>query len=519
LSASLAARLFGEQEIVNLTLETTNSLGQRALTGGIWLIVSRIAQKGIYLIQIAILARFLDPKAFGLIDLANLSTLWVSVFVYTGFDLAVIQKPDLKEEDVHTAWWGILGRHIVIGIVLALLANPIGNLYRSPESIMVLIAFALLQPIHGLISPSPVLFQKSMQFRRLFYLEAGSSLSGFIIGLTVATIIPNVWALVIALFSTYVTYLLLSYYLHPYRPKWLFDWSCFRHFLSYGGWILAGNILWFFCSQGSSAFCGWMFGITSLGLYQMAARFAMFPSIQLNEVIHSALMPAYSMIQVDKDRVSKAFLRSISLASMLIMGLTALLSLGLPTLLTMILGVQWLEAVSLVPAIVIAGGTQALLRTGSSLYLGTGYPRSQFFIDLVQASAMASLLFPFARLFGLFGLPYAMIGGAICSIPVWWLGIRRCTNCSMKYVFTVFIPPGLGVVTIIILFFIGQTAGISKTDSFLNILWHLTLIGITALGYLKTIDVSQRIIPNYSPLADLKRLFREKWQHGNITTI
>jgi len=225
------------------------------------------------------------------------------------------------------------------------------------------------------------------------------------------------------------------------------------------------------------------------------------------------------MIQADKDRLSKAFLRSIGLSLMVIMGLTALLSLGLPPLLAMILGVQWLEAVSLVPAIVIAGGTQALLRTGSSLYLGTGYPRSQFFIDLVQASAMASLLFPFARLFGLFGLPYAMIGGAICSIPVWWLGIRRCTNCSMKYVFTVFIPPGLGVVTIIILFFIGQTAGISKTDSFLNILWHLTLIGITALGYLKTIDVSQRIIPNYSPLADLKRLFREKWQHGNITTI
>lgn len=497
---------------MDLVASIGNDLGQRTLAGGTWLFASRLTQNVINLIQVATLARLLDPKAFGLMDVGNLSILCLSVFTFTGFESAVIQKPKLELDDVHTAWWVLFGRSIAIAMALALLAKPIANLYRSSEVVPILLAMAAMQPVLGLVSASPILFQRNMEFHKIFKLEVGSGAVGLLVGIIAAFILRNVWALILALLSNHVSYFLFSYMLHPYRPRWRFNRACFRGFSSYGRWILGSTICWYASSQGPSAFCGMVFGVTALGLYQMAARFALFPTFYLSEVIGSALMPAYSQIQEDKDRLSKAFLRSIGLSSTLIIGITTLVVLGLPPLLTLILGVRWVESVSLVPALAVAGGAQALMRTGYPLYLATGRPRFQFVLDLVQTAVMAALLFPFGNLFGLAGLPFAMIVGTMCSLPIWWVGIRQCTSCAFKNVFIVIIPAGIGMVAIILVFFIGQMAIISQARSVISILWHLGLIGISALAFLKTIDITQRLVPNYSALTDLKSVFGNRWQ-------
>ena len=497
---------------MDVTLESAHDLGHRTLAGGSWLFFSRLGQKGLFLIQISVLARLLDPRAFGLMDLANLAATAIGIFIYTGVEFALIQKPDLKNDDIHTAWWVMLGRHSLIAVTLAILANSISVFFKSPEAVPVLVAFALMQPILGLISASPILLQRNLQFRKLFFMESGSSLLGLFIGIIAALFLHNVWALVFSLLSTHLTYLLLSYMLHPYRPKWVISRACIHKFTGYGLWALGSNILWFVSSQGSSAFAGWMFGMTALGLYQMAARFALFPSIHLNAVFESALMPAYSMIQDDRNRLSQAFLKSISLASTVIMGITALVALGLPHLLTLLLGDHWAEASSLVMPIAIAGGAQSLLRTGTPLYFGTGHPRFQFLLDLVQAITTVLFLWPLGRAFGLLGLPFGMLGGALCSIPIWGFGIRRTTNCSLVDIFRSLIPPVVGVGTMFMVFFIGQGPGLTETKALFAIFWHFTLIGISAFAFLLIIELGQRFIPNYAPLSDLKSFFKNKWQ-------
>jgi O-antigen/teichoic acid export membrane protein len=496
---------------MGINLESAYDLQRRTLAGGSWLFFSRLGQKVVYLIQISVMARLLDPKAFGLVDLANLAIAFIGIFIYTGVELALIQKPDLKNDDIHTAWWVMLGRHSLIAVTLAILANTIGVLFKSPEATPLLLAFAVMQPILGLMSASPILFRRNLEFRKLFYMEAGSSVVGLFIGIIAALILQNVWALLFSLLSTHLAYLLISYLVHPYRPKWVISRTCLIGFTKYGLWALGSNILWFVSSQGSGAFAGWMFGMSALGLYQMAGRFAFFPSIHLNAVFESTLMPAYSMIQNDKNRLSQAFLKSVSLASMVIMVITALVALGLPRLLTLLLGDHWAEASSLVLPIAIAAGAQSLLRTGTPLFFGVGRPRLQFLLDLVQGVTTVSLLWPIGRGFGLFGLPFAALGGALCSLPIWGFGIRRTTNCCLIDIFRAVIPPGLGVGTMIMVFYFGQGVAVTETKTLLAIVWHLTLMGTSTFAYLLTIALGQHFIPNYAPLADMKSFFKKKW--------
>lgn len=489
-----------------------NDLGQRTLTGGTWLLASQLTLKGINLVQVAILARFLDAKAFGLMDIGNLFIFFISVFTFTGFDSAIIQKPKLELDDVHTAWWVLFSRSIAIGLVMAVLSKPLAHLYRSPEVVPILLTLACMQPILGLFSASPILFQRNMEFHKIFRLDVGSGAVGLMVGIVTALILRNVWALILALLSTQLTYLLLSYMLHPYRPQWRFDRYRFKEFSRYGGWVLGSTVLLFALSQGPSAYGGLVFGVTALGFYQMAARFAQFPYHYLSEVIRLALMPAYSQIQGDKDRLSKAFIRSVGFASTLIIGITTLVVFGLPGILILVLGARWTDSVALVPMLAIAGGAQALLRTGYPLYLATGRPRFQFLLDLVHAGIMMALLYPLGKRFGLAGLPLSMIGATICSIPLWWSGIKKCTTCSLREVLIVFAPAVVGMLAMVIVFCIGQMVAISQARSLISVPWQISLIGIALIAFMKTIDTAQRIVPGYSAFADLKSVVAARWR-------
>ncbi len=492
-------------------------VGRRAAAGGAWLLGARLAQQGVTLVQVAVLARLLDPQAFGLVALADLAAQAIGVFVYTGYEFALVQKPDLQEIDVHTAWWVMLGRYLVIGACLMLLAGPIARFYHAPEAAPVLVAIGAIQVIQGLASPSPILLRRGMRFRSLFRLDVGSATAGLAVGVVTAFALRTVWALVLARLATTVTLIVLSYRLDPYRPRRRFSRQSFRQLSAYGKWVLGAAILSFVFSQGSSALSGVMFGVAALGLYQMAARFGLLASTQFSEVLQGALMPAYSLMQADKARVSAAFVSAISLAAMLLVGVTALIAFGLPRVLTSVLGEQWSQAAALVPVIAAAGGVQSMLRTGAPLFLGTGQPQALFLVDLIQAVTMVLLLYPLGHLLGLPGLPCAMLGGGLCALPAWWHGVRHTTSCTLRQVGTALAPPLLGAAIVAVVFGVGRMAPVSRVGSGAEMAWHLALIVVAGVGYISVIGLCQGRISHYAPLMGLRNAFGAMLRHGTST--
>ena len=58
-----------ESNVTMPSVQNGRNVGRRAAAGGAWLLGARLAQQGVLLIQVAVLARLLDPKAFGLVGL------------------------------------------------------------------------------------------------------------------------------------------------------------------------------------------------------------------------------------------------------------------------------------------------------------------------------------------------------------------------------------------------------------------------------------------------------------------
>jgi PST family polysaccharide transporter/lipopolysaccharide exporter len=499
--------------MIRISAQITNAeLATCTLKGTTWFFLARLLQQGLNFLQLVILARLLEPRDFGLMAIALVATQFFSALTYTGYEFALVQKPHLSNTDLHTAWWVMLGRRVLMGAALILLAIPIANFYKLPEVIPILMAVGGLQALQGLTSPAPSLWQKSFQFRKFFSYQVLPAFFGLLLSTIAAFVLQNVWALVISMFSAAAAQVFLSYFLDPYRPSFCIERKSLAFLSSYGKWMFASGLLFFSSSQGTYAFAGWMFGVAALGVYQMASRFALIVSSQFSEVILGTVFPAYSLIQDDIDRLSDAFLHILNLTTLLVCSVTVTIALGLPNLFILIIGAKWTEAACILPWIAIAGGISAILRTASPLYLGTGHPRYQFFLDLVPSVVTLIFLYPLGNALGLDGLPFATIIGGICTFPIWWIGIRKTTKCTKMHIFQAVLPALIGGFTMSMTLAIGLMPGIIPANVALAILWNLFVIIAALGGFVLVAWRVQFFIPGRHPLQDLTRIITNLWE-------
>lgn len=80
------------------------SLKQQAISGIIWSLIQRWGSQAITFIVFLLLARLLEPQAFGLVALATVFLTFVQVFTDQGFWDAIVQRRDLDPEHLDTAF-------------------------------------------------------------------------------------------------------------------------------------------------------------------------------------------------------------------------------------------------------------------------------------------------------------------------------------------------------------------------------------------------------------------------------
>ena len=446
------------------------------------------------------LARLLSPQDFGLVGLGDLCTQFLGIFSYTGFGEALVQRPNLAPKTLDTAWWVGVGRQAFICLALWIAAPWVATQFREPNAVSILRAMAFIQFLSGFTSGGLVLLTKELRFRPLFKLEACGLTVDLLVAVAVAIVWPSVWALVLGTLAGTVARVVLSYVVQPYRPRWIFDYREARSLFTFGQWLLFSAIMFFVISKGTDFVSGFLFGAAALGLYQMASRFALLPSNHLGEVLLSSLFPAYSLIQEDAPRIRAAFIRVLQLATLVIFPLSTLMAVAIGPILPLLLGPKWQDMVNLMAGLALGGAVQALLRTGSPLFMATGRPSCQFAMDMASSGGIMLCLWPFSRLMGLPGLAWAYALGICFGLPVWWRFVRSRGHLTSYELFISIAPAVLASALL--------AAGISMPSKMLHLQFNTFaslpwLLGLTVFGisvYLGVILLAEKMVQGYQPL-------------------
>lgn len=349
-----------------------HSIRTHMVRGTAWAVGWRWAMRAIGLVSTIILARLLTPADFGLVAMAMVVVGFVEIFGYTGMALALIRITDPAREHYDTAWT----LQVMTGIVLAgvmILAAPYAAIYFKDPRVTVLIYFLSLRPFfEGFENIGVVAFRANLDFSKDFRYGIYQKLTTFVIGVGLAILLRNYWALAIAIVFSRLASTVISYLMHPFRPR--FSLARTREIFSFSMWTLATQVGEYLSTKFDEFVVGGLFGTTAMGDYAVASDFAAAPTIELVVPMSRGLFPVYSQFAEDRERLRDAYLGVLSIAALLCFSAATGVAVVSHDLVHVVLGTKWLSAAPLITWLALGSAAMALADGIFAIFSVSGQP-------------------------------------------------------------------------------------------------------------------------------------------------
>lgn len=489
---------FNNKETAHNHLYPSESLSKKVIQGGILVFALRFANRGLGFIRTIILARLLVPTDFGLLGIAMLSIATLETFSQTGFQAALIQKKEDVQSYLDTAWTVSAIRGFILFIILFSTAPFIAKFFNSEEAALVIRIVAVTSLLSGFRNIGILFFQKELEFNKQFFYEFSATLVDLAVSISLAFILRNVWALVWGGVAGNFVRLLMSYLLHPYRPRIRFQKEKFQELFGFGKWVLGSSVLIFLITQGDDIFVGKMLGITALGFYQMAYMLSNLPTTEITHVISQVTFPAYSKMQDDISRLREAYLDVLQITAFLAFPIAGLIFVLAPDFTKIFLGEKWMPMVSAIQILVLAGLVRSIAATTGPIFHATGNPKIDTKWQIIRLIVLLALIYPFTIRWGILGTSISVLFSIFFSTIGFSLTVIRITKCRIQNFGKMIILPLLNTMIMISIIFI-----LKSSLNFIGF-WHfISLVGVSYVSYHFVTYLFDRLL-NYKMIKIIK---------------
>jgi lipopolysaccharide exporter len=375
------------------------------------------------LLSAILLARLLAPTDFGLMAVALAVISFSQGASQTGFQSALVQTQDKPEELLNIAWSYELVRYLVLSVILFAAAPLLASFFHEVNVTPILRVLSVSFAIQGLNNVGIVYLRKNLEFNKQFVLDVVPSLASLSLAIAAAFILRNVWALVWAQVGFAVVMCLMSYAIHPYRPRLDFDPAKARRLFGFGKWILAQSILVIMLDQAVTMFIGKFLGMARLGFYNRAGAFSTTMFQQLNDIIWKVFYPVFAKLQNDLEVFRKTYQGALEILVFVGLPASSLLFVLSGDFVHVLLTDKWLPIVPVmrifcVQAFFIFVGTPAMIA-----YQACGRPGVVTKASFCGLIITAISIFPMAARWGVSGAAAGVLAGNVSiAATMWFLG-------------------------------------------------------------------------------------------------
>ena len=404
-------------------------IGNKVAKGAIWMVMFKLAERSLGLISTIILARLLIPEDFGLVAMAMSIIAALELLGAFSFDIALIQKQDASRKHYDTAWTFNVLFGIVCALVLWALADPAAMFYDDPrlEEIILLLAVGCF--VQRLENIGVVAFRKELDFRKEFIFLFAKKVMSFTVTVTLALIYQNYWALVFGMLTGRLASVVLSYWIHPYRPR--LSLAAAGELFGFSKWLLINNVLYFLNNRSSDFIIGKIEGARTLGLFNISYEISNLATTELVAPVNRAVYPGFAKISHDQARLRRAFMNAVSL--MLVFSLPAAVGIAAlaELLVPVMLGDKWLEAIPLIQILAYCGAVSVVESSIYYVFLAVGRPQVSTYLSLGQVVLLISLVITLTLEFGVHGAVWAFLAVALVMLPVKYYFV--CRQLDLKF--------------------------------------------------------------------------------------
>lgn len=374
------------------------------------------------LIALVILARILIPRDFGLVTIAAVIIGIITLFKDFGLGAAYIQRRTDEEEAADIVFWSNIVLRFALYAVAFLVAPFGADFFGEPLVEPIIRVASLSFVIEALASVHGARLTKTMQFRKIAIITAVTATVNTISTVAFALAGFSYWSLVLGGLMGGPVNVALYWKMHSWRPGFSFNRRVARDMYTYGRDIVGINLAGFGVRNIDNFAVGKLIGSTGLGVYTLARRFGLYSGQNIVALLGRVLFPAYSKIQMQKDRLRRGYTKTFFPVSILSFPVAMGLAIMSYEFVYYVLGPNWLEVEVPLQFLAFYGLFYSLSAVGSNIFLAVKRQDVPLKILAAELLVLMAGLYPVTTIYGLVGatvfVTLTIAVGSIASVII-----------------------------------------------------------------------------------------------------
>ncbi len=368
----------------------------------------------------------------------------IDVVTQTSFKSALIYRKDNIHQATDTAWVLNVIRGILLSVGLFLAAPLISRFYREPLLTQAVKFIAVVFILQGFTNINTVLFEKSLDFRKIAIARIGSSLLYSVAVVSLAYVLRSIWALLLGTVLRSLYDVGVSFLIQRIRPRFDFDKTTAWELFHYSKYVTGTAILVFLTTRGDDALIGKLLSLEMLGFYTYAYMIANIPAVYITRMISEIIFPSYSAVSHDIPRLRSAFFSVQKFIAYMTLPVGVLLGVFSREIVLLVLGPQWEPAVAPLRILVVFGLIRSLAATTGPVFKALGKPHVVFWVVFVKLLLILAIIIPLTRMYGLVGASLAVTLPMIAEQFYLWTILKRMISVSPAKVLQQLSFPAVG---------------------------------------------------------------------------
>ncbi|RPF19853.1 PST family polysaccharide transporter [Myceligenerans xiligouense] len=404
-------------------MRSGDGLGGKAARGGIIAISGQLARSIVQASSIVVLARLLEPSAFGYVAMVVAITGFGEVLRELGLSKAAVQATTLTKGQRDNLFWMSTGLGILLSGIVFLAAPSIAGFYEEPVLEEITRWIAVTFALNGIGAQFRASIQRELRFTANAVIDIAGPTLGLLVAVTMALGGASYWALVGQQLTVAVVVNIGLMLVGGWFPRLPHRGEHMRDLVVYGANLLGAQSLWYASSNIDTILVGARLGPTAAGMYNRVFQLMKLPITQLNNPAMRVALPVLSRLREDGPRYRAFLVRGQAVLLHLVVPVLALAGALAGPLIEVVLGPAWLPAVSTFTALAVAGLFQAASFVANWIFMSSGQTGAQLRLALVTRPLVivAVIVGSFWGMVGV-AVGYAVSMTALWPLSLWWAG-------------------------------------------------------------------------------------------------
>ena len=293
------------------------TLKEKTIWALIWNVLDKVGQQIILFLVGIMVARILSTEDYALVGMLAIFTALANIVIESGFSAALIRKNDATEKDYSSVFYFNLAASILVYFILFFCAPFIADFYNQPSLTLIARIVFLAIPVNSLSLIQTTILTKQINFKKLTKVNFISLLASSLLSLYMAYAGYGVWTLVVQPVSLAIVRSMLLWVVSNWRPVREFSFQSIKELFAFASNLMLSSIINTGFLNIYSVFIGKFYPLQQLGYYSQGGKMSDMGVSTIYGSIQSATFPIFSSIQDDKERLQRAYRKTIRFTSFL----------------------------------------------------------------------------------------------------------------------------------------------------------------------------------------------------------